>query len=199
MREQSAWGRGGQPASTFAIIGCMRRPLRRLMLPATLPGTMNSTWHKTHVLPRGASLEERVAWHREHQRRCACRPIPPKLLDEMRRDRAIDAYLAKAKPSSRALLQQLRTTIHAIVPEVEECISYRIPAFRHEGRIIAGFSATSTGCSYYPFSGTTLKTVARDVEGYRQTKSALHFDKPLPISLVRKLLKARVAEGRKRK
>ena len=160
---------------------------------------MNAEWHKKHVLPKSASLEQRIAWHREHQKRCACRPIPPRLLDQMRREPAIDEYLAKANASIRALLEKLRKTIHALVPEVEECISYRLPAFRYQGRIIAGFQATSTGCSYYPFSGTTLKTLASDIVGYSQTKSALHFgpDKPLPASLVRKLLKARIAEGKR--
>lgn len=157
---------------------------------------MNSEWHTKHVLSKGATLERRIAWHREHQRRCACRPIPPKLLDQMKRDRAIDEYLGGVNPKSRALLQKLRKTIHALVPEVEECISYCIPAFRFQGRIIAGFSATSKGCSYYPFSGTTLKTRAADIAGYSQTKSALHFDAPLPTALVRKLLKARIAESR---
>jgi uncharacterized protein YdhG (YjbR/CyaY superfamily) len=158
---------------------------------------MNTEWHKKHVLPRGASLDERIAWHREHQKRCACRPIPPKLLADMHRDPAIDEYLAGMSPKSHAILQKLRKTVHSLVPEVEECISYRMPAFRYRGRIIAGFQATSKGCSYYPFSGTTLKTLAGDIEGYSQTKSALHFgpDKPLPASLVRKLLKARIAEN----
>ena len=113
----------------------------------------------------------------------------------MKHDPAIDEYLAGVNPKSRAMLQKLRKTIHALVPEVEECISYRLPAFRFEGKIIAGFSSTSKGCSYYPFSGTTLKTLASDIEGYSQTKSALHFDESLPTSLVRKLLKARMAEG----
>jgi uncharacterized protein YdhG (YjbR/CyaY superfamily) len=115
----------------------------------------------------------------------------------MRRDPAIDDYLAGVNPESRALLQKLRKAIHAVVPDVEECISYRMPAFRYRGRVIAGFQATSRGCSYYPFSGTTLKTLAREIEGYSQTKSALHFgpDEPLPASLVRRLLKARIAEG----
>jgi uncharacterized protein YdhG (YjbR/CyaY superfamily) len=116
----------------------------------------------------------------------------------MKRDTAIDDYLAKASPKQRALLEELRETIRSVVPEVEECISYRIPAFRFQGRIIAGFSATSKGCSYYPFSGTTLRTLAADVERYSQTKSAMHFDKPLPTALVRKLLKARMAEGGRR-
>ena len=159
---------------------------------------MNSDWHKKHVLPKAASLDERIAWHREHRKRCACRPIPQKLLDAMRREPAIDEYLAKVTPGRRALLQRLRKAIHAAVPEVEECISYRIPAFRYDGRMVAGFSATTNGCSYYPFSGATLKTLAGDIAGYSQTKSALHFDEPLPTSLVRKLLEARIAEGRRK-
>jgi uncharacterized protein YdhG (YjbR/CyaY superfamily) len=124
----------------------------------------------------------------------------PVIKPQMGRDPAIDEYLAGVGPGSRVLLEKLRKTIHASVPEVEECISYRLPAFRYRGSIIAGFSATSTGCSYYPFSGTTLKTLAGDIERYSKTKSALHFgpDKPLPASLVRKLLNARIAEGQRR-
>jgi uncharacterized protein YdhG (YjbR/CyaY superfamily) len=116
-------------------------------------------------------------------------------------DPAIDAYLARVSPKSRALLQELRKTIRSLVPDVEECISYRMPAFRYHGRIVAGFSATSNGCSYYPFSGTTLATLAADIEGYGHTKSALHFGAgtPLPTSLVRKLLAARIAEGKRRR
>ena len=160
---------------------------------------MNAEWHKKRVLGKGASLEERVAWHREHQKRCACRPIPPRLAEQMRRDVAIDKYLEDASPGSRASLRELRLTIHSIVPDVEECISYGMPAFRYQGRIIAGFQATSKGCSYYPFSGTTLKTLAGDIKGYSKTKSALHFgpDKPLSPALVRKLLTARMAESKR--
>jgi uncharacterized protein YdhG (YjbR/CyaY superfamily) len=110
--------------------------------------------------------------------------------------KTIDAYLAEVSPNSRALLQKLRRTIHAVVPDVEECISYGIPAFRRGGRVIGGFSATSKGCSYYPFSGKTLTTVGSDIESYDRTKSALHFDEPLPAGLVRKLLQARMAESK---
>ncbi len=157
---------------------------------------MNAKWHQQHVLPKHATLDERIAWHREHQKRCACRPVPAKLREQLNRDPAIDAHLARANPKSRAPLQVLRKQIHAIVPDVEECISYRIPAFRLDGRIVAGFQATSSGCSYYPFSGRTLRTLERDVAAYSQTKSALHFGpEPLPVGLVRKLLKTRMAEG----
>jgi uncharacterized protein YdhG (YjbR/CyaY superfamily) len=110
----------------------------------------------------------------------------------------IDDYLATIRGDRRAALAALRKTIRAIVPEAEECISYKIPAFRLDGRIVAGFCATSKGCSYFPFSGTTLRTLAADLEGYDKTKGSLHFppDEPLPAALVRKLIKARIAETR---
>jgi uncharacterized protein YdhG (YjbR/CyaY superfamily) len=108
----------------------------------------------------------------------------------------IDEYLATVKGEKRAALEKLRKTIRAIVPKAEECISYRVPAFRLNGKIVAGFLATAKGCSYFPFSGRTLTTVAEELEGYDRTRGSLHFDpaKPLPATLVRKLIKARMAE-----
>jgi uncharacterized protein YdhG (YjbR/CyaY superfamily) len=108
----------------------------------------------------------------------------------------IGAYLRAVKGPRRAALQKLRRTIREIVPEAEECISYSMPAFRVGGRVVAGFAATAHGCSYYPFSGSTLRTLAGELGGYTRTKSALHFDpgKGLPRTLVRKLIRARLAE-----
>ena len=114
----------------------------------------------------------------------------------MRTRSPIDAYLAKQNATQRAALEKLRATILSIVPDAEECISYRIPAFRFRGCVIAGFSAFDKWCSYFPFSGRTFKTLAADVAQYDRTKSALHFqpERGLPKTLVRKLIKARVAE-----
>jgi uncharacterized protein YdhG (YjbR/CyaY superfamily) len=110
----------------------------------------------------------------------------------------IDDYLAKVSGDKRTALDELRRTIRSIVPRAEECISYGMPAFRLDGAVVAGFQATAKGCSYYPFSGTTLQTLADELRGYGKTKSALHFrpDEPLPATLVRKLIEARVAETR---
>jgi uncharacterized protein YdhG (YjbR/CyaY superfamily) len=110
----------------------------------------------------------------------------------------INEYLATVRGSRRAALQKLRKTIISIVPDAEECISYRIPAFRVDGRVVAGFCARVDGCSYFPFSGRTLGTLAKEISAYEHTKSSLHFDAEagLPSSLVRKLLKARIAETR---
>lgn len=108
----------------------------------------------------------------------------------------IDAYLAGVTGPRRATLEAVRRTIRSAIPAAEECISYGIPAFRLDGKVVAGFAATATGCSYFPFSGTTLDTLAPELAGYGRTKSALHFaaDRPLPPALVRKLLRARIAE-----
>lgn len=108
----------------------------------------------------------------------------------------IDDYLRTVPEDRREVLEDLRAKIRSVVPDAEECISYGMPAFRVPGGVVAGFQATKKGCSYYPFSGSTLATVARFVRPYDQTKSALHFlpAKPLPLTLVRRLIKARMAE-----
>jgi uncharacterized protein YdhG (YjbR/CyaY superfamily) len=115
-----------------------------------------------------------------------------------RKPSTIDDYLKTVPEDRRRALEDLRAKIRSIVPSAQECISYRIPAFRLNSVVIAGFCATSKGCSYFPFSGSTLKTLGPDLVRYEQTKGSLHFsmDKPLPIALVRKLIKARMAERR---
>ena len=113
---------------------------------------------------------------------------------------SIDAYLAGVAPERRAALSALRGTIRRILPRAEECIRYGMPAFRVEGAVVAGFLATSGGCSYYPFSGRTLATLAPDLARYDQTRGALHFgpERPRPATLVRKLLRTRLAEVHER-
>jgi uncharacterized protein YdhG (YjbR/CyaY superfamily) len=108
----------------------------------------------------------------------------------------IDEYLAAVPAAQRKALNQLRKTIRTIIPKAEECISYSMPAFRVAGGIVGGFAARGHGCSYYPFSGSTLGTLKGDLADYSQTKSALHFtpEKPLPVALVRKLIRTRLAE-----
>jgi uncharacterized protein YdhG (YjbR/CyaY superfamily) len=112
--------------------------------------------------------------------------------------RTIDAYLAGVSPAKRALLQKLRQTIRAIAPKAEECISYGIPAFRLNGCALVLFGAWANHCSFYPGSSTTLKKFRNDLEGFQITKGTIRFspDNPLPITLVKKLVKARIAENR---
>lgn len=111
----------------------------------------------------------------------------------------IDGYLANVDEPKRATLEQLRQTILSIVPEAEQCISYRIPAFRLQGQVIAGFAAFKNHLSYFPFSGSVLRQLPDDVACYAGTKSALHFptDKPLPEGLVRSGWTVRVLARRR--
>jgi uncharacterized protein YdhG (YjbR/CyaY superfamily) len=108
----------------------------------------------------------------------------------------VDEYLREVEEPKRSTLQALRRTILEIVPDAEEVISYRVPAFRVRGKTVAGFAAFKEHLSYLPFSGSVLGQLGDELEGYEMTKSSLHFpiDRPLPKSLVRKLLELRLAE-----
>jgi uncharacterized protein YdhG (YjbR/CyaY superfamily) len=121
---------------------------------------------------------------------------PPSPGGTTKKAATIDGYLATVTGKRRAALDALRRTIRSAVPDAEECISYGMPAFRLGGKVVGGFAVTANGCSYYPFSGHTLDALQSDLAGYSRTKSALHFgpERPLPASLVRKLLRTRMAE-----
>ena len=108
----------------------------------------------------------------------------------------VDEYLQHVEEPKRATLEALRRTILEVIPDAEQVISYRVPAFRTGGRIVAGFAAFQNHLSYLPFSGSVLPRLADELRGYTMTKSALHFavDHPLPKTLVEKLVAARLSE-----
>jgi uncharacterized protein YdhG (YjbR/CyaY superfamily) len=111
--------------------------------------------------------------------------------------RTIDDYLAGLSSENRAALEKVRRAIHAAVPGAEECISYGMPAFRLNGKLIAGFKASANHCSFHPMSGDTVTTLKADLAGYETSKGTVKFSARagLPATLVRKLVKARIAEG----
>jgi len=108
----------------------------------------------------------------------------------------VDRYLAAVDEPKRSTLQALRRMILEILPEAEEVISYRVPAFRVQGKVVAGFAAFKNHLSYLPFSGSVLDQLDHQLIGYTMTKSALHFpiDKPLPKGVVEELINVRLAE-----
>jgi uncharacterized protein YdhG (YjbR/CyaY superfamily) len=112
----------------------------------------------------------------------------------------VDKYLAGLDEPRRTALQQLRETILGIVPDAEECISYGMPAYRWQGKVIAGFAAFKTHLSYLPHSGSVIGKLPDELAGYRSTKGSLHFpiDQPLPGPLVKKLINVRLNEVRGR-
>jgi uncharacterized protein YdhG (YjbR/CyaY superfamily) len=112
----------------------------------------------------------------------------------------VDAYLAGVEEPKRSTLEQLRRAILAVIPDADEVISYQVPAFRVDGKVVAGFAAFRNHLSYLPFSGSVLDKLGDEAKGYGGTKSALHFpvDQPLPEPLVRRLIEIRLAEIRGR-
>jgi uncharacterized protein YdhG (YjbR/CyaY superfamily) len=109
----------------------------------------------------------------------------------------VDEYLARVPPDKRAALEKLRTDIHAAVPCLEECISYQMPGFRYQGRVVVWLGAAAKHCAFYP--GGLVREFARELAGYDVSKGTIRFDaaKPLPSRLVKKIVKARIArEGK---
>src|SRR4026209_1657096 len=114
----------------------------------------------------------------------------------MTKVKTIDEYLARLSDDKRAALQKLRKTIKAAAPRAEECISYQLPAYRLNGILVA-FGATANHCAFYPMSASTVAAHKEELKDYETTKGTIRFqpDNPLPASLVRKLVKARIAEN----
>jgi len=110
--------------------------------------------------------------------------------------RTMDEYLARVSDDKRAALQKLREAIQAAVPGAEECISYSIPGFRLDGRLLVWFGAASTHCAFYP-GAYPIRVLKDQLKGYDTSKGTIRFaaEKPLPAALVRKIVKARIAEN----
>lgn len=111
----------------------------------------------------------------------------------------IDGYLATVSADQRVALERLRKAIRAAAPGAEECISYQIPTFRLDGRLLVAFGAWAKHCAFYP--GSVVETLADELEGYDTGKGTIRFrsDSPLPAALVRKLVKARIAQRASRR
>ena len=106
---------------------------------------------------------------------------------------SVDAYLAQVAEPQRTTLVKLRATIASVIPEAQECISYDLPAYMIDGKVVAGFAAFTKHCAYLPHSGSVFDALDAELEGYVRTKGSLHFaiDKPLPKALVVKLIRVR--------
>jgi uncharacterized protein YdhG (YjbR/CyaY superfamily) len=107
----------------------------------------------------------------------------------------IDEYLSRVGDDKRAALQRLRETILEVVPTAEECISYQMPAFRYDGRVLVYFAAAANHCAFYP--GGMVSDFKDELEAYATSKGTIRFqpERPLPASLVQKIVKARVAQN----
>ena len=111
--------------------------------------------------------------------------------------RTIDEYLAGLHADQRAALETLRRTIRAVAPKAEEYIGYGLAAFRLNGRPLVAFGASANHCAFYPMNSTTVEAFQKQLKGFETSKGTIRFqaDDPLPAALVRKLVRARIAEN----
>ena len=107
----------------------------------------------------------------------------------------IDEYLADLSDDKRAALEKLRRAIRSAAPKAEECISYQVPAFRLGGRLLVAFGAAAKHCAFYA-GAYPVKALKNELKAYDTSKGTIRFraNAPLPASLVRKLVRARIAE-----
>jgi len=115
--------------------------------------------------------------------------------------RTVDQYLAAVRDDDkRAALDQLRKTIRAAAPRAEETISYGIPTFRLDGRALVAFGAWANHLALYPMSYAVIKENGGELARFEIAKSTIRFQTgdPLPAALVRKIVKARIAENKRK-
>jgi uncharacterized protein YdhG (YjbR/CyaY superfamily) len=117
------------------------------------------------------------------------------MLDKPTNPQTIDEYLAPLSKEKRAALEKLRRAIKSAAPKAEECISYGIPGFRLGGRLLVSFGVAANHCAFYP-GAYPVKAHKDELTAYDTSKGTIRFpaDSPLPATLVRKLVKTRIAE-----
>ncbi len=108
----------------------------------------------------------------------------------------VRTYFTSLAPDSRRAAKTLRETIRAVAPRAVEAFSYGIPGFKLDGRPLIWYAAWKRHCSLYPMTGTIQQTYASEIEGYKVSKGTIQFplDEPIPLPLVKKLVKARMRE-----
>ena len=106
-----------------------------------------------------------------------------------------DAYLAGVSADKRAALEALRRSIKSAAPQAEECISYQLPAFRLNGKLLVAYGAAANHCAFYP--GSVVQSLKEELRDFDTSTGTIRFpaNRPLPPALVRKLVKLRIAKN----
>ncbi|AWR21823.1 MULTISPECIES: iron chaperone [Aurantimicrobium] len=111
----------------------------------------------------------------------------------------IDAYIAAQPEPQRSTLEHLRKQILTVIPEAEQCISYAMPGFRVNGKVVAGFASYKKHIGYYPHSGQVFGVMMDDLAGYVVSEKGggvqFPIDKAVPDALIEKLIAVRMSQA----
>jgi uncharacterized protein YdhG (YjbR/CyaY superfamily) len=112
----------------------------------------------------------------------------------------VRAYIAALPPRSRQALKQVRAAVRAAAPEAVEAFSYRMPAFRLDGKVLVWYAAFTNHFSLFPIGAAIRSRLGKQAQGYKSSTGTIQF--PLadgvPVNLIRKIVKARIAEVRRK-
>src|SRR4249920_1118354 len=114
--------------------------------------------------------------------------------------RTVDEYFAAVPEPARSALRQIREAIRSVVPpQATEIISYKIPAFRHK-KVLVWYAAFANHCSLFP-TAAVIEQFKDELKGFSISKGTVHFslDKPVPVELIKKMVRARVAQSESKK
>lgn len=111
--------------------------------------------------------------------------------------KTIDEYIASQTDEAKMMLQKIREIVVEISPNAEEVISYNMPAFKLCGRVLIYFAGFKNHCSLFPANAGLIEKMEPELKNYKTSKGTIQFelDKPLPISLIKKIVKIRVKEN----
>ena len=115
--------------------------------------------------------------------------------------KGVDEYLTRVPEPARSTLNRIRAVIRsAVPPETTEALSYGMPAFQYKGPLVA-YAAFSNHCSFFPMNASLIEAFQDELKDFPTSKGTIRFpvDKPLPAALVKKLVKARIAENEQKK
>ena len=115
----------------------------------------------------------------------------------MAKPTTVDEYLAALPEERRAAVAELRRTIRAAAPEATEVISYLMPAFKTHGQFLVSYAAFKNHYSLFPASDAVIEAGGDELKPYLAGKGTIQFpaDKPIPVALVKKIVKVRLAEN----
>ena len=111
----------------------------------------------------------------------------------------VDEYIVIQPLALREMLEEIRTLIHSVIPAAEEVISYMIPCYKHHGMLV-GFGAHKGGCSFYTMNNRILAAYSKELLKFKYAGSTIHLDpkQPLPVALLKKIIKQRIKENEAR-